>query len=351
MYGEDTIKILSVLNKIFSTDTYPSYDIYKLKKILTESLSNLKFKKIDCPDNQKKPCLSNNQFISKQLSALAYKLKNCESHQAENIKLLLYFDIIKPNLHMINIIVSFIKSLNRIINNSENSSYTVNILYISSKKQFPPKGEILSADNINSGCTYGNSSICIWRSEELYKVLLHELIHLFNLDFTMKTENDTELLETVNSLFHIEGSNVLNEAFTEILAITLHSILIGLILSFEKVIYYEKLFTHLQIAKIIMHFNGTCFDDLFNITIKQTTSVLSYIIIKGILLNNYDKFINYLNEYYLKNKQRYKKYRELLLSLLNTSSLDKNLIDKFIVYLNNNNNEFINSTFRMSVYA
>ena len=64
-------------------------------------------------------------------------------------------------------------------------------LYLTNlKKQFPAKANVvLDEDNINSGVTLWendpepNRKIVIYRKEELYKVLLHELIHYYSIDF------------------------------------------------------------------------------------------------------------------------------------------------------------------------
>lgn len=57
------------------------------------------------------------------------------------------------------------------------------------KKKFPKK--CFREDNINSGSTTlwlsgknskNNGEICLWRTEEIFKVLLHEIIHSFRLD-------------------------------------------------------------------------------------------------------------------------------------------------------------------------
>ena len=51
----------------------------------------------------------------------------------------------------------------------------------------------MCSDNINSGSTYVGSEITIWRSEELYKVLFHELIHYFKLDYRHNADQYKEI--------------------------------------------------------------------------------------------------------------------------------------------------------------
>jgi hypothetical protein len=62
------------------------------------------------------------------------------------------------------------------------------ILYLTDlKKQFPSsKDAILNENHVNSGVTFlseEHQQIIIYRKEELFKVLLHELIHYYKLDF------------------------------------------------------------------------------------------------------------------------------------------------------------------------
>jgi len=81
-------------------------------------------------------------------------------------------------------------------------------IYPSNHKKTLPKSKLITTDNINSGSTTTydenkNGVICIWRKEELLKVLLHELIHSFKLDYNhpRPTEAHTELKSLIANVY------------------------------------------------------------------------------------------------------------------------------------------------------
>jgi hypothetical protein len=83
-------------------------------------------------------------------------------------------------------------------------------------KMLPPKGKgqdnttLFIANNINSGVTGSNGEICIFREEELPKVLLHECFHAYNL---------VSCNDTVDAQYAIYSSKHLyNETVIETLA-------------------------------------------------------------------------------------------------------------------------------------
>ena len=58
--------------------------------------------------------------------------------------------------------------------------------------------------------------------------------------------------------------------------------------------------------QIINFFGGKKYEDLFDIVINQKTSVASYVIIKGMFLNNYEKILNHFDKFiFSKKKDRF----------------------------------------------
>jgi hypothetical protein len=91
------------------------------------------------------------------------------------------------------------------------------------------------------------------------------------------------------------------------MAILLHMIYQSERLHMElDIIYgYEIFFSMFQMAKIISFYNGSSYSSIFksnpnHIIIKQTTSVLSYYIIKCILLFNINSTLDFLDKVDLK---------------------------------------------------
>jgi hypothetical protein len=153
------------------------------------------------------------------------------------------------------------------------------------KKQYDyfnnPNNNNVIPENVNSGVTmYYYKSIYIWRYEELFKVLIHELIHFLKIDFTSIHANYHILDEYIvtNFSLYCNSETLRNgakgEAYTDFLAILIHTIYISYKLdnsldNFEKYIIIESNFMLFQIAKLFYSHTQIC----------QTTSVISYYLV------------------------------------------------------------------------
>jgi len=250
----------------------------------------------------------NNNFISDDIKLLANLSElYFEYYLTDNISIYLYYIERKPDICLILKIVKLIRYLG-----SNNDHLTLIIFYGNQRKQLTQQNKI-TCENVNSGSCIRGDSIMIWREEEFYKVLIHEMIHFVSLD---KPDLDYKY----NFKFNIKGENSLNESYTEFLAITINSIVASELLheDIDMILTYEFYFSLFQIAKICNFFGIEYIEDLFNMTKKtkfiQTTSVFSYYIIKFLLLcdwNNflqnenidYNKIISNRNCYQLVNEQ------------------------------------------------
>jgi hypothetical protein len=173
------------------------------------------------------------------------------------------------------------------------------------KKIFPKKGEILTGDNVNSGSCYPKKIINIWRKEELIKVLIHELIHFYGIDFHDSTQNYQKLSDVVNNIKlddNCDSIDSCNESYTETLALIINTYIISKLIKhdFFELLTYEIYFTSAQVIKIIQHHNGNNIRDIFRIKFKQLTSVRSYFIIKFMLLLHIESFLQMVDEHKLK---------------------------------------------------
>ena len=193
----------------------------------------------------------------------------------------IYNDKIKDIYNKINIIIKLMKNIKK------NNRY-LNIFIILSpiKKNIYDNNKILSPYNVNSGLSSINKDIlCIWRYEDLFKVLIHELIHYYDLD--IKKDNKIDNILNI-SLGNNNYPIYINEAITELLAIFYHSIFItyyidysNLLKSFKTLLLYEIMFSWLQLYKISKHYNISSFNNFFNNNLfNQTSNVFSYYIIK-----------------------------------------------------------------------
>lgn len=265
-----------------------------------------------------------------------------EIYESDTIKIYLYFVDKKPNILLISKIISFLRKL------FNNDSYINLIIFYGNQKKYllQKSNKYIYSDSVNSGSTLQGKLIMIWRNEEFYKVLIHELIHYFGIDFYTNDSIYDEIYKIFEKKYNIDGVDRVNESYTETLALLIHSIIYSVIhnIDLNKIIQYEILFSYFQIAKIFNYFGS-------KIYFHQKTSVCSYYVVKCLFLMNIVTLLNYWkkNGFYIENN---KKYIQLYNKLLNSShQLDDKLIDKFIIILNNNNNnKFIYKTMRMSLF-
>jgi hypothetical protein len=277
-----------------------------------------------------------------------------ELYEADNITLHLFRIDGKesPDLNLITHIISFIWHIS-----NKKINVDLTIFYGKQQKKICDS-PILCPDNINSGSTYPGRKITLWREEEFYKVLIHELVHYVRFDFSY----DSEVFKLANSILkkyisvNTHDSN--NESYTEILAITLHTVMMSQLLnqSFTSLLKYEIYHSLFQMAKIISHFGGDVCDQLFkqhpeHITIKQTTNVTSYFIVKTFNLLIYVMFLNFWNKYgYYINNKTMLTYLALYEESMNALGHIKyaNMVNKMIEQLKDQKKDFVHKTMRMS---
>jgi hypothetical protein len=188
------------------------------------------------------------------------------------------------------------------------------IIYLTNlKKTLPTKKNKLSSYNINTGYTYScliNSELIIYREEEWVKVFIHELMH--NLNFDNSSIPNKEIDIRINTILNIFPEyNLKNyEAYTEFWALILYVILSTFInsiqINMERLIHkiinninIEITYSTYQAVKLLQNYN-TDYNEFIsnpnkNIFLKnpEIPPIISYYILKLILLTNYDKFIKF----------------------------------------------------------
>jgi hypothetical protein len=308
-------------------------------------------------NNDRKPLnrmMYNNPFISLDIQYFSesndlyyYKYFN------DNIQLHIYSkeeikeELIKNILLMCNLISE--------ISNTKFKKNDICILLSPFKKVIHNnQSKILCSNNVNSGSTLTGSYINIWRSEELLKVLCHELIHFFDIDFydydNIEKQN---LINRIKKIFNIEGKIIPFEAYTDSCSIIIHSIFIGYKLSYSinetyKLLSLEICYILFQAAKVLYNFNFEKFDDYKkNKVIRQGTAVFSYYIIKSSLLFSLNNFINFSGINF-NFDNRIKKFNNLIFNSLDNPNYI-NLINDYInIIKNNKENKYVFYNLRMS---
>jgi hypothetical protein len=157
----------------------------------------------------------------------------------------------------------------------------------------------LSRTNINSGASWSGNWVQIFRSEEVLKVLIHEIIHYLVLD----VQDHSNKIDSYCShlKMHKDSNKILvNEAYTEFLAIYMHTIYLSVHKNsgvFDEDIFWniylqEEKFTIYQINKIFLNYSipGIQFFAKKN-NFVQYTNVISYFIIKYLFFINTKYFL------------------------------------------------------------
>jgi len=162
--------------------------------------------------------------------------------------------------------------------------------------------------NVNTAVT-NMRDIIIYRREELYKSIFHELIHFHNLDFKrLPADLIQMLLEVLHRTHNISPDNeyLLYEAITESLANTLNVIYLSTgIKEFRVNLANEILFSTFQVAKILRicgynNWNEFAFledsvkDADASKQWQQDSCVFSYYVLKLYILLNLDSYWSHL---------------------------------------------------------
>jgi hypothetical protein len=201
---------------------------------------------------------------------------------------------------------------------SKECASTINIyLYFTSLEKKLPTSNIfiLDENNVNTAFTTTcpvDSEIVIFRKEEWFKVLIHETFHNFGLDFSMM--NNDILHKCILEVFPVSSSVNAYEAYTEFWAEIINALFCSFfelkdkqnyhdyLSNSEFYISFERTYSFFQLVKTL-RFMGLTYSDLYsNIEssrikrenlYKEKTNVLSYYILKTVLLNNYQGFLSW----------------------------------------------------------
>jgi hypothetical protein len=271
--------------------------------------------------------------------------------QINNIRISLYY--YDDRLNIKDIITNIIK-ITLLINkiaieyNIHVSDYDIIIFLGKNKKYLFNKKQIITPMNINSGSTLISSYVSLWRLEEYEKVLIHELLHYIGIDYHLFTNN--ELNNKIREIFKIDGINHINESYNECVAAIINMCWksIKYNININDIYKLETKFLIFQTNKIIKFFGGNKSENLFEINITQTTSALSYIILKMILFLNINSILDLIEKIKIKlDFNNINLYENLLLELVTKKEYIDILNNNF--YIDGDKKKFIGRTMRMSI--
>lgn len=269
-----------------------------------------------------------NTFIGKPIQKDLNSIKDCRLYTILNTDIIIgekYIDQI--NLKHIGNLISIMRHLSKKTNKLE-----INIWNTNFKKELPHQCSQLQPIHINSGSTLPGEYIHLWRHEELYKVLIHEMIHTFFLDF-----RDTGIIhDYIKSNYNISTDSPVYiwESYTELLAVIIHSIYISKSIDHAiNIISVETYFNYLQCAKLLNHFKCDNLNDLQNnkCILSYKTDVFSYFFIKTSLLHSLNDTIQFMIDHNIDLVKFNQKSLQIFLDLISTTIINK----KFKSHLNN----------------
>ena len=277
-----------------------------------------------------------------------------------NTKVLLnlYFNKISKKkindlIKIINFSITTFSKLNNYRNNVRLDIYYCNLrkfIKINKKNQLVP-------NNINSGFTTffaeKDDDYCvIYRQEELHKVIIHELIHLYRFhNFKIKNPLINEFIKTKMQLD-------ISEAYTETFATILYTYYYSKLNNqdFNKLMNEQFNFSLLQSAKILYNQNINKLE--YPINIDETTNTVSYFILKSAIFNNFKLFgemfnFNLINldknNIYLNEKNKVLTFNENLIKSIKNKNFVKYINNYLILLKNNKINRNLLNTFRMNI--
>jgi hypothetical protein len=185
---------------------------------------------------------------------------------------------------------------------------------------------IWNPDNINTGMTLGDQ-ILIWRREEMVKVAIHELIHLYGFDlsdqyFDGSDSNRDRWMDreskTLAQTFGLVSSEPRwNEGLTEAFATILNIILIAARTDKPKelldlLLNYEHLHNRYSLVALAKSTENCT-------QLAETTSFFSYFYVKYIMLSNPNELFEILQA------RDYDKFQQRVIELLAQIELPKDL--------------------------
>ena len=268
-------------------------------------------------------------------------------HKKENISK--YNNYIKKIVFLMNFLLSY--------SNNNTKSFSL-YMYLSNFKKILPNNEliVLNPNNCNTGVTYAcaiKGECLIYRYEEWFKVLIHETMHAFCLDFSMA--NYTNLKKNIQKLFPIKSDFQISETYSETWATIINNLFISYELnsnnpyhSFYSLMQLEIYFSIFQMIKILDYMNIYKYEYLYlpskkperNIY-KEESNIFAYYILKTISIFNYVDFLIFCKE----NNNNYINFNKY-------SIMSKNIYDKYYHFFKKYHNhvDFLKSCNKMKFF-
>ena len=319
---KQTKQILSILyNDILNAFKY----LQGLKQMKNGKYFDIQIKKIINVSQISKPKNFNaNSFpeiVRKHIDQLSvYEISYTFSLYNRNINLLFIVEEDHVELKMdvynryVDAMIMWLYILNEYASASCSSKLVVYLYFTGLQKKLPKNNlDILDHNHINTAFTTTcpkDSEIVIFRHEEWFKVFIHETFHNFGLDFS--DMNNVDCTKKILGFFPVKSHVNLYEAYSEFWAEIMNASFCSFfslknktdksefLTNCEFFINFERSYSFFQLVKTL-NFMGLQYKDLYSKTnestllrnnlYKENTNVLSYYVIKTILMNKYQSFL------------------------------------------------------------
>jgi len=216
------------------------------------------------------------------------------------------------NKHM-DMIFMWLYILNKHASKTCSNRLVVYLYFTSLEKRIPSNISVLDEIHINSAFTSTcpkDSEIVIFRKEEWFKVFIHETFHNFGLDFS---DMDDEICKAkILEIFPVDSDVNLYESYTEVWAEIMNACFCSFsflkkpdeemfMQGVEMFCSLERKYSFIQMVKTLQ-FMGLTYKDLYSekresqmlrTLYKEKTNVLSYYVIKCIIMNDYQRFLSW----------------------------------------------------------
>ena len=243
-------------------------------------------------------------------SHMNYKINYHTIINKKNININLYFvnNISNTKITIIiNKILLIIYVLDLYADKSCSKNLNIDIYFTHFKRELPKNSdEIFGPIHVNGGYSSAGcnntGNITIYREEEWYKVLIHELFHNFNLDFaTMNINIWKKILKQkigIQSMYDIFETycetwarilNVMIVSFFEIINSKKTNNYTSFLSKFQKLMSIELTFSIMQSNKIIKYYVDSKNE------YRENTNTLCYYVFTAALIYNYKEFLKWCN--------------------------------------------------------
>ena len=315
----------NILTRLYH-DILNAYNyLVKLKQLRGANFYNVTTKKIHSSAQIIRPKNFSSQSFPEEIRNHINELsltELCYNFSLFNRNIKLYFVIEEGDIELklgdynkhVDSIIMWLYILNEYASKQCASNLVVYFYFTSLEKHLPNSNiQVLNENNVNTAFTTTcpkDAEIVVYRKEEWFKVFIHESFHNFALDFS--DMNNTECTNYILNIFPVQSEVNLYESYTEFWAEIINALFCsffalndkndveGFLSNSEFFINFERTYSFFQLTKAL-RFMGLSYTDLYSKNIhrkalretfyKEKTNVLSYYVIKTILMNNYQDFL------------------------------------------------------------